>query len=129
MKTIKECIAYAYKTVGKAELTGVPGIDYQPWSARIPLKDREPWNGCMAIKASTRYGCTRVVNKSRFAVALWSWFDNWGNPHGVDTEEVKEIIESSFQNEVHNLAWNWQKELRASIAFLKEYRGYQDETE
>lgn len=129
MKAIKECIAYAYESIGKAELTGAPGIDYQPWSARIPLKDREPWNGCVVVKAGTRSGCTRVVNKSRFAVALWYWFDNWDNPHGVDACEVQEITESGCQNEAFNPNWDWQKELRAAIGYLKAYRGYQDETE
>lgn len=129
MKTIKECIAYAYENIGKAELTGAPGYDYQPWTARVPFQDREPWNGRTIVKAGTRYGCTRVVNKSRFAVALWCWFDAWDNPHGMEAEEVKEIIESGFQNEACNLAWDWQKELRAAIGYLKAYRGYQDETE
>lgn len=129
MKTIKECIAYAYENVGKAELTGVPGYDYQPWAARVPFDHREPWNGRTIARAGTRSGCTRIISKSRFAVALWCWFDNWENPHGVDSCEIREITESSMQNEARNLAWDWKKELRAAIRYLKAYRGYQDETE
>ena len=122
MKTIKECISYAYKNVGKAELTGVSGIEYQPWTARVPFRDSEPWDGCIAVKAGTRSNCTRIVNKSRFAVGLWYWFNNWNNPSCVDSEEIRVIVESSFHNEFYNPNWDWQKELRSAIKYLKAYQ-------
>ena len=128
MKTVKQCIAYAYQYCRPAELTGSPDYQIEPWTARIPWNEKQPWDRHVTtIKSTTRAGCTRIVNRSRYAVALWHWVEYWDNPAPVDVEEIKEMIVSEWQQAETDWAWDWQKTLRESINYLKSYEGYQDE--
>lgn len=124
MKTVKQCITYAYKYCRPAELTGVTGVHMEPWTTSAPLNEREPWaNSYITVKSTTRAGCTNIINRYRFAVALWCWYDNWENTNGVDAAEIREIITSACQEAAFFWSWNWIKALRDAINSLKAYEG------